>query len=394
MNYFKDVAIRKILFIITFTVLLTAMVFNYNAVFNMIGHFLSILYPFILGGIIAFILNVLLRLYELTIFKKVSFETKKGKSFKRPICLTLTILTMMAILFVIAFLLIPRFVEAVMAFVKQLSLFIPEAQKYLQTLVDENKNIRDLLMSLNIDYEQILRNLTNLITTNLSKIFSNAGNIFSSAIGLASTIAGTLFTFMIAFIFAMYLLIQKEKLSHQLRMVMNAMFSDKICASIEHILLLSFETFSSFVSGQGVEAVVIGSLVGGCCWLFGLSYASVVGVIVAICSFIPMFGSMIALVIGTLIQLLVSPYQAVFFLIMMTIIQQIDGNLIYPNIMGNRIGLPAMYVLIAFSVGGSLFGLFGMLLFIPITSILYDLFTEWTLKRLEKKGKLKKSVQE
>ena len=168
---------------------------------------------------------------------------------------------------------------------------------------------------------------------------------------------------------------------------MKAVLSERRQQQVERVLALSFDTFTNFVSGQGLEAVVLGTLVGTCCWIFGLSYSSVVGVIAALCSFIPMFGSMIALVVGTLIQLIVSPYQALFFLFMMLIIQQIDGNLIYPHIMGNRIGLPPMYVLIAFSVGGSLMGLFGMLLFIPITSILYDLFRDWVYERIAKKEK-------
>lgn len=380
MNFLKNHETRRILFIITFTVLLTAAVFHMDVIMNTVDVILSITYPFIVGGIIAFILNVVLRQLELKLFKNVSFQTKKGRSFKRPICLVLTIIIVLFVLFVVAFLLVPRFVEAIIAIVEQLSIFIPQAQQFFEKLLADNEDAVRFIESLNIDYEAMFRQVTNFLSRSASDLISNAFNIVSS-------FAGTLFSFFISFIFATYLLIQKEKLSLQLRLVMKAVLSDRRQQQVERVLALSFDTFTNFVSGQGLEAVVLGTLVGSCCWIFGLSYSSVVGVIAALCSFIPMFGSMIALVVGTLIQLIVSPYQALFFLFMMVIIQQIDGNLIYPHIMGNRIGLPPMYVLIAFSVGGSLMGLFGMLLFIPITSILYDLFRDWVYERIAKKEK-------
>ena len=380
MNFLKNHETRRILFIITFTVLLTAAVFHMDVIMNTVDVILSITYPFIVGGIIAFILNVVLRQLELKLFKNVSFQTKKGRSFKRPICLVLTIIIVLFVLFVVAFLLVPRFVEAIIAIVEQLSIFIPQAQQFFEKLLADNEDAVRFIESLNIDYEAMFRQVTNFLSRSASDLISNAFNIVSS-------FAGTLFSFFISFIFATYLLIQKEKLSLQLRLVMKAVLSDRRQQQVERVLALSFDTFTNFVSGQGLEAVVLGTLVGTCCWIFGLSYSSVVGVIAALCSFIPMFGSMIALVVGTLIQLIVSPYQALFFLFMMLIIQQIDGNLIYPHIMGNRIGLPPMYVLIAFSVGGSLMGLFGMLLFIPITSILYDLFRDWVYERIAKKEK-------
>lgn len=380
MNFLKNHETRRILFIITFTVLLTAAVFHMDVIMNTVDVILSITYPFIVGGIIAFILNVVLRQLELKLFKNVSFQTKKGRSFKRPICLVLTIIIVLFVLFVVAFLLVPRFVEAIIAIVEQLSIFIPQAQQFFEKVLADNEDAVRFIESLNIDYEAMFRQVTNFLSRSASDLISNAFNIVSS-------FAGTLFSFFISFIFATYLLIQKEKLSLQLRLVMKAVLSERRQQQVERVLALSFDTFTNFVSGQGLEAVVLGTLVGACCWIFGLSYSSVVGVIAALCSFIPMFGSMIALVVGTLIQLIVSPYQALFFLFMMVIIQQIDGNLIYPHIMGNRIGLPPMYVLIAFSVGGSLMGLFGMLLFIPITSILYDLFRDWVYERIAKKEK-------
>ena len=380
MNFLKNHETRRILFIITFTVLLTAAVFHMDVIMNTVDVILSITYPFIVGGIIAFILNVVLRQLELKLFKNVSFQTKKGRSFKRPICLVLTIIIVLFVLFVVAFLLVPRFVEAIIVIVEQLSIFIPQAQQFFEKLLADNEDAVRFIESLNIDYEAMFRQVTNFLSRSASDLISNAFNIVSS-------FAGTLFSFFISFIFATYLLMQKEKLSLQLRLVMKAVLSERRQQQVERVLALSFDTFTNFVSGQGLEAVVLGTLVGTCCWIFGLSYSSVVGVIAALCSFIPMFGSMIALVVGTLIQLIVSPYQALFFLFMMLIIQQIDGNLIYPHIMGNRIGLPPMYVLIAFSVGGSLMGLFGMLLFIPITSILYDLFRDWVYERIAKKEK-------
>lgn len=387
MKYLKNIETRRILFIITFTIVLTAIVFHFQDLMGAVHTISDIAHSFIIGGIIAFILNVILRQLELKVFKNVSFETKKGRSFKRPICLVLTIIIVLIVLFIVAFLLIPRLLEAIMAIVDQLSIFIPNAQKNLEKLIQDNKELLHFIESLNIDFEGMINQIADIVSKTVT-------NSISNAISAVSSFAGTLFSLMISFMFAMYLLISKEKLSAQLRLVMKAFLSEKNQEKVEHILSLSFDTFSSFVSGQGLEAIVLGTLVGTCCWIFGLSYASVVGVIAAMCSFIPMFGGMITLVIGTLIQLIVSPLQAIFFFFMLSIIQQIDGNLIYPNIMGNRIGLPPMYVLIAFTVGGKLMGLFGMLLFIPITSILYDLFRDWTYERIEKKKKIEQQKEE
>ena len=208
MNFLKNHETRRILFIITFTVLLTAAVFHMDVIMNTVDVILSITYPFIVGGIIAFILNVVLRQLELKLFKNVSFQTKKGRSFKRPICLVLTIIIVLFVLFVVAFLLVPRFVEAIIAIVEQLSIFIPQAQQFFEKLLADNEDAVRFIESLNIDYEAMFRQVTNFLSRSASDLISNAFNIVSS-------FAGTLFSFFISFIFATYLLIQKEKDSKQ-----------------------------------------------------------------------------------------------------------------------------------------------------------------------------------
>ncbi len=188
-------------------------------------------------------------------------------------------------------------------------------------------------------------------------------------------------TFFIGFVFAIYILIQKETLGRQCIKVMNAFFPKKVVDKIYNVCSLSHKTFSKFITGQCLEALILGMMFFVSMTIFRLPYALLVGVLIAFTALIPMIGAFIGCAVGAFLILMVNPMQAVFFIILFLVLQQIEGNLIYPHVVGNSVGLPSMWVLFAVTVGGKLMGIVGMLVFIPLMSVLYTLFRELVNKR-------------
>lgn len=194
-------------------------------------------------------------------------------------------------------------------------------------------------------------------------------------------------TFVIAFIFSLYVLSQKENLARQCIKVINAFLSDKAVERICYVCRLSHRTFSKFITGQCMESLILGAMFVVTMTIFRLPYALLVGVLIAFTALIPMVGALIGCVVGAFLILMVNPMQAVFFVILFLVLQQIEGNLIYPHVVGNSVGLPSIWVLFAVTVGGGLMGIAGMLIFIPLMSVLYTLFREWVNLRLRERKK-------
>ena len=207
----------------------------------------------------------------------------------------------------------------------------------------------------------------------------------TSTVQVAKDIVGTLLNILIAVFFSIYVLMQKEKLARQSKAVLSAFFTEKTTGNIVRIARLADKTFSSFFSGQCIEAVIMGTLFVIAMTIFGFPYAVMVGVLIAFTALIPIFGPLIGCVISALLILISSPVQAFWFVVMFFVLQLIEENLIYPHVVGNAVGLPPMWVLVAVSLGGSLFGIVGMLFFIPLTSVLYALFRELIYAKVKKK---------
>lgn len=213
---------------------------------------------------------------------------------------------------------------------------------------------------------------------------SGAGSVLDSTISAAKSIINGITTFFIAFAFAIYILMQKEKLQVQSQKVLFAFVRKGRAEAVLEVLSLTYQTFSHFLTGQCVEAVILGCMFVVSMAIFKLPYALLIGIVIAFTALVPIFGAFIGCFVGAFLIFMVDPMKAVAFIVLFLVLQQIEGNLIYPHVVGNSVGLPSIWVLAAVSIGGSLMGVVGMLVFIPVVSVFYALFREIVYLKLKK----------
>jgi len=361
--------VKKILGIITFTLVLLAVLLNLAAVKTQLAFLWGIVFPFALGGAIAFILNI-----PMTAIEKQARRTKMKETIIRPISMVLSILFVFAIVAVVLVVVIPQLGKTVDNISKGMASFLPKAQVWLEGVFADNQEILKYIESLEFDWNGFLSQFKDFA-------LSGAGNVISYTMSATMIVINGVVTFFIAFTFALYLLSQKENLGRQCRKVMNAFLSKNAAERICYVCSLSHSTFSKFITGQCLEALILGAMFVVSMTIFRLPYAILVGVLIAFTALIPMVGAFIGCGVGAFLILMVNPMQALIFIIMFQVLQQIEGNLIYPHVVGNSVGLPSIWVLFAVTVGGKLMGIAGMLIFIPLMSVLYTLFREWVNKR-------------
>lgn len=371
--------LKKMRGLIVFTVVLLIALWKYTVVLGMLSFLLGIIFPFLLGGAIAFIMNVPMHFLEEKLFGSSKRKQKKlAQNLARPCCLILTILFVLGILSVVIFVVVPELGNTFSSLGRSIQEFIPKAQHWCMELFSNNKEIMVWVNSIEIDWENILKGIVNFFKL-------GAGSVLDSTFAVAKGIASAMTTFVIAFVFACYLLLQKERLNVQVRKVLYAYAPQKRAKRALSICSLTYKTFSSFLTGQCVEAVILGTLFFIAMSIFKIPYALLVGVLISFTALIPIFGAFIGCIVGAFLILMVDPVKALIFIIMFLILQQLEGNLIYPRVVGNSVGLPSIWVLAAVSVGGSLMGILGMLIFIPIVSVIYTLLRENVHKQLERK---------
>ncbi len=331
---------------------------------------LRILSPFIIGGVIAFVLNLPMNMIEGKMLAK--WNGKIGKKLKRPVSMTLSLIFVLAIIVLVLIAVVPQLVNALAMLGTQIPAFIEDIVDGLVKLGKEYPQLQEEVAKLEeteIDWVTLGNNL-------LTFLKSGLGNVVTSTFSFATNLIGGIANGVISLIFALYILSQKEKLANQGRRVMTAYLPEKMCKSTEHVLSLLYRNFSKFITGQCLEAVILGTMFVIVMSLFRMPYAVMIGVLVAFTALIPIVGGFIGCAIGAFLILIESPMQALIFVILFLVIQQLEGNLIYPKVVGNSVGLPSLWVLMAVSVGGSLFGIAGMLAFIPLVSTLYALIRE------------------
>ncbi|WP_251388085.1 AI-2E family transporter [Mediterraneibacter agrestimuris] len=378
MNFNKE-NIRHIRELIVFTIVLLIALWNYTIVLDMIGFVGNILFPFAVGGAIAFVLNVPMSFAERNIFKnKSTLKNKKLQRMARPLSLTLTIAFVLGIVGIVMFVVVPQLGHTFASLGRNISRFIPKAIAWLEMQFEDNKEILALIGDMNMSWDKMLDGIIGFFK-------NGVGNVFDSTISVATSIVGSVTTSFIAFVFACYILLQKEKLHVQIKKVLFAYLPEKRVVSILDICSLTYKTFSNFLTGQCVEALILGSMFFVVMGIIRLPYALLVGVLIAFTALIPIFGAFIGCAVGAFLILMVDPWKAVVFVILFLVLQQIEGNLIYPKVVGNSVGLPSIWVLAAVSIGGSLMGVVGMLIFIPLVSVVYTIFRGDVYRRLEKK---------
>ena len=335
----------------------------------------DLLSPFIAGAILAFILNVPMRGIE----KFLSEIEKPGTRRAVAILLTLVALVIMAV--VIVQLVVPQVWSTCTTLVQQLPGFFNRVKGMVDVFLQEHPEILQWLTD-NTDFEKIdwatiLKNVADWTTTAV-------GTVLNKAILAVGDVVNGVWDVLVSLIFALYCLSSKETLARQGRKLAYAVFPEKWADQIIRVLRISNSTFSNFISGQCLEVCILGVMFAVAMSIFGMPYAPLVSVLVAVTAFVPLVGAFIGCVLGAFFILVNSPIQAVYFVIMFLVLQQIENNLIYPRVVGTSIGLPSMWVLVAVTVGGGLMGVAGMVLMIPMSSVFYTLLREYTQKRVEK----------
>ena len=389
--------IHKIKGLIVFTAVVIMCFWKYDVVMKVFRFVFNIIYPFVLGGAIAFILNVPMSFVERHLFyrkEKDDTDEEENKELKGKVCpektarqkkivrftsLLIVIAGVTGIISFIMFVLIPQLADTFSNLGKSIQDFIPTIQQCADRWFHNNKEIMEWINGLKFDWNKI-------VNVGIGFLRNGAGNMVESTINTAKSIISAVSTFFIAFSFSIYVLVQKEKLGIQAKKVLFAFVRKGRAEAALEVISLTYRTFSSFLTGQCFEAIILGTMFAVTMAVLRLPYALLIGIVIAFTALIPIFGAFIGCVVGAFLIFMVNPLQALIFVILFLVLQQIEGNLIYPHVVGNSVGLPSIWVLAAVSIGGSLMGIKGMLIFIPVVSVMYALFREIVYLKLKQKN--------
>lgn len=363
---------KKLMSLILYTVVVLALAFHFSQVAAFFKWGFRMLFPFLMGAAIAFILNVPMRFIEQRL------PGREESKLRRPLSLILSVLFVGMILGIVVFLVLPELTNTIMSLKDSVPAFFAEVKAGAERTFAENPEIAQYIGSIEVDWKSLVEAIAAFIT-------SGAGTVLSSTVTAALSIASGMTIFGIAFIFAMYILLQKEQLGRQFKMLFYAYFPTRAIDEFIRVCILAEHTFSRFLTGQCTEAVILGTMFFITLSIFKLPYALLIGVLIAFTALIPVFGAFIGCAVGIFLTLMINPVQALWFTVIFFILQQIEGNLIYPHVVGNSVGLPSIWVLAAVSLGGSMMGIVGMLVFIPACSVGYALLREDTVRRIEAK---------
>lgn len=371
----EKITVKTLLKIMIIGILLYCGVEHFTKVLNLFSFLFQLIFPFVLGSAIAFIVNVPMRFVERHFFP----NTRALHKSRRGLSYLITLIFILGILSLAMFIIIPEIGNTVKIIAWEIPYAFDHFQNWLMKVTKDLPNAETIFNELNLDWGSI--------STKAASIIRTAGtSILSSGFGLVSGIVGGVATFVIAFTFSVYLLLQKEKIGSQFKQALYAILPEKAADRIIYIGQLSNRTFSNFLSGQCIEAVILGTMFFITLSIFRLPYAMLIGVVISITALIPIFGAFIGCAIGVFLIVMVNPIKAIWFIIIFVVLQQIEGNLIYPHVVGGSIGLPSIWVLVAVTIGGNLLGIAGILLFIPLCSVCYALFREYVKKQLQNKN--------
>ena len=368
--------IRRMILYIAFIVLV--LIYS-DEVFGAIGVFVGFMKPFLYGGVIAFILNIPLRFIENRIFNK--WTGKTGDKLKRPIAIILSILFVVFILNVVVVTVAPQLGKTLVELGTQIPVFAEEAVIKLEEVSTKYPQLESYvaeLENIEIDWKLAMDSLIQFLKNGMT-------NVVSSTVTVAGSIIGGAMNLFIGFIFAIYILGQKEILCNQGKRIVSAFCSERMERLILKVFSLANRNFSNFISGQCTEAVILGIMFFIAMTILGMPYALLVGVLIAFTALIPIVGAFIGCFVGAFLILLESPVKAFWFVIFIIILQQLEGNLIYPRVVGKSVGLPGIWVLVAVTVGGSAMGIGGMLFAVPVATVLYVIFKEYIQKKYKEK---------
>ncbi len=369
---------KKLMLLIAFAVAFYLGLKNIYRFSELAGFLIGILEPILLGLAITFILNVLMRQVEMRLFAPLNSRyTKNWPKVRRMVSICITLMLFAGIIALILLIVVPELVRTITSFTSKVPSFFNELQTTISYVEKRYPYIGQYFRTINVDWSSI----SQMIATYGQNI---GRTLVDSTVTVTTNVARTAVNFILGFVISINILAQKEKLRDQSKRVLYAYLPRRRTDHFLRICSLTNQAFSNFLIGQCTEACILGMLCFIGMNIFSFPFAALVSVIVAFDALIPIIGAMLSVIIGALLILIVSPIQAIWFVLFFLVLQQLEGNLIYPRVVGSRVGLPALWVLIAVTIGGNAFGIIGMILNIPICSVLYTLLRENVEKRLGK----------
>ena len=372
---FKENALLVILGVVLFWGLT-----NYSLMLRVLRNIFSVMKPVIFGAVIAFILNVPMSGIEKRLFKTPKNEKYRNvcQRFKRPCSIVLTFLLCIGVVVLVCCLVIPALIKTF----SQLSSDIPVLVTNIADRLENTPEIAEWLGKVNLTKDDIIQKVTGWLKDGVVIL-----KTIDSTVSFATALFSSVVNFFLGIFFAVYMLASKEKLKSQCKRISRAFLSSSMTNRISHICRRSIDIFGSFLVGQTTEAIILGSLCGIGMAIFRFPNALIIAVLVACTALIPIVGAFLGYVVGFLLICVTDFKQAIWFLIFMFIIQAIEGNFIYPKVVGNSVGLPSLWTLFAVTIGGNMFGIFGMFIAVPVFSVIYCTIGEVVNYRNEKKTK-------
>lgn len=359
--------LKHLVFLITYAIILIWIILHLNEVVNTIFMVVGLLKPFLYGIMMAFIFNIPMKFF----LRKLPDSLGKGKKPLAVICSLFIILGIIAFIFRIV---MPQVIDSVTSLANSLPAYIASAQSTITDLIERQQIPEEVLHQIDTYSMQLQDMLLNLMKNGIPHLLTMAS-------GFASSLANVV----MALVIAVYMSVSKDKLLDQSRRFLYAFTSQRVYDTCLHVAHLTNVTFSAFITGQMVEAIIIGVLCYIGCLVLGFPYAPILGVIIGCTNIIPIFGAIMGVALCALLVVFVNPLQGVFFVIFGICLQQFESNLIYPRVVGTSVGLSGLWVLFAITVGGGLFGFMGMLLGLPVFSVIYSLLREEMNRRVQKK---------
>lgn len=360
--------------IVTYVVVLVYAIFNFSNLISGVNGIIGIISPFIVGIAIAFVLNLVMKIFEEKIFNFLSDKKyKKYLKFKRPLSVFFTFITVFLVILSLISFIIPQLIDSI----SKLTNAVPSYMKSFEIFISKY-----------VTHTEILNTVWNNFLSAWKEVIQFTGQVLASSltsvVNITVGFTSGLFNFILSIIFSIYMLLNKEGLQLGMKKVLYSFSSKRFADRVMSLAKISNEVFSNYIGGQFIEAIIIGVLCFIGMIILRMPYALLISVLIAVTALIPIFGAFIGTIPSAFIILIIDPMKAIWFVIFIIVLQQVEGNLIYPKVVGGSIGLPPIWVMLAMIIGGNAFGFIGILLGIPIFSVVYKVFKEIVDKRLKK----------
>lgn len=370
---------KTILFISFCIILMLTVALNIAGVFDWISAVIGVLSPVIAGFCIAFILNIVMKLFEERVFIFLK-KSKTGETLIRPLSITAAFLLFIGVITLILLVIIPQVRETAQSIIAGFPAFTDRALEFIENLLERFDITHERIAEILLGGEELMTKIGNFVKDNIAGFLQSARVIGGSVVTVIAN------AFLSVFI-AIYLLTEKDMIINQCQRLAGAVFSQKVYNRLCRVLNLSNRAFSNFISGQFIEAVILGVLCFIGMLIFRFPYAPVVAMLVGVSALIPILGAWIGGGLSAILILINNPIKALWFLVFLVILQQLENNLIYPRVVGHKVGLPGVWVLISVVIGNGLFGALGALMAVPVASVVYTLLSDFTAYRNEVKRK-------